>query len=300
MTDTPTIERPAEMPQDPDLDRVTEPDTTLTVVQALNRVMLDVTVVRKQREQASSGGRFMFRGIDDVMNAVGPAFRKHGVICLPRVLDVGIEHATTSKGSAMTVTRVQVEYTFYGPAGDSITCRTPGEAFDSGDKSTAKAMSVAYRTALLQALTLPTDEPDPDETVEELAPRQQQQADRQQLPASRPAQRARGQEAQQADPWRKHLTPDERKALKDLMGVTDRDRLLAAFHEAERVQAEMPDLRVRPGEDLTKDEAWLLEIEAPTPLPQVIKKIGVHLIEVGSSVRDAIAAAAKSTGGAGK
>jgi hypothetical protein len=31
-----------------------------------------------------------------------------------------------------------------------------------GDKAAPKAMSVAFRTALLQALALPTDEPDPD------------------------------------------------------------------------------------------------------------------------------------------
>jgi hypothetical protein len=37
-----------------------------------------------------------------------------------------------------------------------------GEAMDSGDKAVAKAMSVAFRIALLQALALPTDEPDPD------------------------------------------------------------------------------------------------------------------------------------------
>jgi hypothetical protein len=37
-----------------------------------------------------------------------------------------------------------------------------GEASDAGDKSTPKAMSVAYRTFLLQSLCLPTDEPDPD------------------------------------------------------------------------------------------------------------------------------------------
>ena len=34
---------------------------------------------------------------------------------------------------------------------------------DSGDKATAKAMSVAFRTALLQVFFLPTDEKDPDE-----------------------------------------------------------------------------------------------------------------------------------------
>jgi hypothetical protein len=33
---------------------------------------------------------------------------------------------------------------------------------DAGDKATAKAMSVAFRTALLQSLSLPTDDVDPD------------------------------------------------------------------------------------------------------------------------------------------
>src|SRR5690606_34079164 len=40
-----------------------------------------------------------------------------------------------------------------------------GEAMDSGDKATSKAMSVAFRTALIQALALPTDEPDPAEST---------------------------------------------------------------------------------------------------------------------------------------
>jgi hypothetical protein len=40
---------------------------------------------------------------------------------------------------------------------------------DSGDKAVPKAMSVAFRTALLQALALPTDEPDPDASTYERA-----------------------------------------------------------------------------------------------------------------------------------
>jgi hypothetical protein len=163
----------------------------------------------------------------------------------------------------------------------SLTCRTPGEAFDSGDKSTAKAMSVAYRTALLQALTLPTDEPDPDETVEELAPRQQN--------GNGPA--------QQADPWRTELTAAERRMLKTLLGVTDANRLRAAWKEAERAQMEMPELRVRPLADLTAEEAFVLEVEEPTPLKEVVGRIGTHLKEVGSSVRKAVEDGAAEMGG---
>jgi hypothetical protein len=58
--------------------------------------------------------------------------------------------------------KVKVTYTFIGANGDAIKATVVGEAMDSGDKATAKAMSVAFRTALLQALSLPTDELDPD------------------------------------------------------------------------------------------------------------------------------------------
>jgi hypothetical protein len=45
-------------------------------------------------------------------------------------------------------------------------CVDPSTA-DSGDKSATKSQSVAERVALLQALCIPTDAPDPDETVVE-------------------------------------------------------------------------------------------------------------------------------------
>jgi hypothetical protein len=111
---------------------------------------------------------FNFRGIDAVVNAVAPALIDAGVIVVPNVRTY--EHGTVEVGSKRTPmghARVVVEYTFHGPDGDSIMCSAPGEAMDSGDKATAKAMSVAYRTALLQALSLPTTETDPDATTYE-------------------------------------------------------------------------------------------------------------------------------------
>ena len=48
--------------------------------------------------------------------------------------------------------------------GSQVHAVTPGESLDTSDKGTAKAMSVAYRIALLQIFALPTQEPttDPD------------------------------------------------------------------------------------------------------------------------------------------
>jgi len=141
----------------------------LTVHQALSKVMESVQAVRKDgRNQAQ---RFNFRGIDAVMNAVGPALRKHGVIILPEEVDVHRTNGTTANGKQTAEVVVKVTYRVYGPGGDSVHGKVAAEAMDFGDKAIAKAMSVAYRTFLLQALTIPTDDPDPDgETFERGAP----------------------------------------------------------------------------------------------------------------------------------
>jgi hypothetical protein len=134
-----------------------------SVVRALAEVMRDVQGVAKRDRNESQG--FSFRGIDAVVNAVGPALRKHGVVVVPevRAYDYGSVEVGRNR-TPMGHVKVTVAYHFYGPEGDRISAVSVGEAMDSGDKATAKAMSVAFRTALLQALCLPTDEPDPDTT----------------------------------------------------------------------------------------------------------------------------------------
>lgn len=139
----------------------------LPVHAALSAVMGDVQAVRKGDRNEVQG--FNFRGIDAVVNAVGPALRAHGVIVLPRVLARHAETYQTRNGATMRNATVEVEFTFVGPDGSTLTCSALGEAADAGDKATPKAHSVAFRTALLQALCIPTDEPDPDASTHERA-----------------------------------------------------------------------------------------------------------------------------------
>lgn len=139
------------------------------IVQALASIMDSVGAVRKADRNSSQN--FNFRGIDAVVNAVSPALRHYGVVVTPELQSV--EYGTVEIGknrTAMGHVRVVVKYTFTAEDGSSLTATVPGEAMDSGDKATAKAMSVAFRTALLQALALPTDEPDPDLHSYERAP----------------------------------------------------------------------------------------------------------------------------------
>lgn len=151
-------------------DEATTPTTEpVPIAVALSRAMHDVGAVGKDGVNSQQG--FRFRGVDAVVNAVHPALTRHGVVVMPDVEAADYSTAPTNRGGTVTVVRLRVAYTFYGPAGDSLVARVVAESFDSGDKATAKAMSVAFRTALLQALTLPTDEgDDPDHVTYERAP----------------------------------------------------------------------------------------------------------------------------------
>lgn len=138
---------------------------------ALAAVMADCTHVAKR--DRNDHQRFLFRGIDAVVNAVGPILRKHSVTVRPVVQSVTYEDVKTSTGKTSTACRVVVDYVFAALDGSEVSATVAAEAWDHGDKAAPKAMSVAFRTALLQTLALPTDEPDPDSHVYERAPQHQ-------------------------------------------------------------------------------------------------------------------------------
>ena len=136
-----------------------------TVYEAFTAVMGKVQGIGKGERNQQQG--FNFRGIDSVMNAVGPALREFGVTIIPSAESIEVERYTSKAGAQMKNTTVRMRYTVFGPKGDSFAGSAYGEAADSGDKSVSKAQSVAYRTFLLQGLTVPTSEPDPDAEVHE-------------------------------------------------------------------------------------------------------------------------------------
>lgn len=159
---------------------------TPTIAQALSRAMREVRGVDKgQRNQQQN---FCFRGIDDVLNALGPALRNHGIVPAPQILHSDVQVDQNPNGKRQRWAVLTVQYTFHGPAGDSLATVVLGEAMDYGDKVVSKAMSVAYRTALIQTFALPTEEADPDSYVydingEDPAPAQQPHRQQQSAPA---------------------------------------------------------------------------------------------------------------------
>lgn len=140
----------------------------MTIQEAVAKVMAEVGAVGK--DGRNNQQNFNFRGIDATVNALSPAMRKHGVIARPLSVDsITYEGFQFKSGGRGTSCRVLVSYAFRGPEGDEIVSQVAAESMDSGDKATAKAMSVAFRTALLQTFVLPTQDADPDLDVYETA-----------------------------------------------------------------------------------------------------------------------------------
>ncbi len=146
-----------------------------SVHEAFNAVMGDVRAIEKSDRNQQQG--FRFRGIDAVMQEVGPALRAHGVHIIPTPVEMRSETYETAKGTSMRNVTVTMQYAVYGPAGDSFIGGAIGEAADSGDKAVTKAQSVAYRTFLLQSLTVPTGDADPDTQTHERVSRAEPVAD---------------------------------------------------------------------------------------------------------------------------
>lgn len=135
---------------------------------AIVSLMEAVRSVSKAQRNENQG--FQFRGIDDVLNAVGPAIRDCHITVRPRVKDIQHEVRTLRGDRTINHYVVRVDYDFQVPHGEVHTVEAAGEAMDAGDKGLAKAQSVAYRTALIQMLALPTGERDPDQDSYEMEP----------------------------------------------------------------------------------------------------------------------------------
>jgi len=125
--------------------------------------------IEKGRKNEQQGYRF--RGIDDIYNAVSPLLGEHGLCILPRVLARACTERATANGRALFYVTVEVEFDFVSSEdGSRHVVKTWGEAMDSADKATNKAMSAAYKYAVMQAFAIPTEgDNDADAKTHEVA-----------------------------------------------------------------------------------------------------------------------------------
>jgi hypothetical protein len=146
----------------------------MKVYKAINAVQAELSSVGITKDRRNmQGSGYNFRGIDDVYNAIAPLLAKHSLCILPRVLTRECVERSSKSGGALFYVTVEVEFDFVSAEdGSKHTVKTFGEAMDSGDKATNKAMSAAYKYAAFQAFSIPTEaDNDADAHTHSVAPK---------------------------------------------------------------------------------------------------------------------------------
>jgi hypothetical protein len=122
------------------------------------------------KNQKNEQQGFAYRGIDDVFNRMAHHLVDADLIIIPKVINREVQERINSRGNPLFYVTLTVEYTIYSTIdGSMVHVVTVGEAMDSGDKATNKALSAAYKYMAFQAFAIPIAE-DADKTTHTLAP----------------------------------------------------------------------------------------------------------------------------------
>ena len=127
------------------------------IFETINAVMEDVGVIGKDKKNQQQG--FMYRGIDDVMNALNPAFIKHHLFIVPEVLEQRREERQTTRGGNLIYSVCRVKYTFHAEDGSSIEAVVIGETAPKAEGKAGGKKGAAASKPQNDAQTPPQNEP---------------------------------------------------------------------------------------------------------------------------------------------
>ncbi len=112
--------------------------------------------ISKSRKNDQQG--YKFRGIDDVYNALSAHLAANKLCILPRVTERTVTERPTKSGGVSTYVVLAVSFDLVSAVDGSLhTISTMGEAMDTADKATNKAMSAAMKYACMMAFQIPTE-----------------------------------------------------------------------------------------------------------------------------------------------
>lgn len=133
-------------------------DRPMNVYECIAAVSAELATTGISKDRKNEQQHYKFRGIDDVYNALAPLISKHGLVIIPRILTREVVERQTQKGGTLFYVTVEAEFDFVSAAdGSKVTARSFGEAMDSADKATNKAMSAAYKYTAFQTFCIPTE-----------------------------------------------------------------------------------------------------------------------------------------------
>lgn len=132
-------------------------DAVPQIYALMPKVLEEVGVVGKG--ERNNQQNYNFRSIDQLYNALAPAFAKYGITMSQRILEHACEERRSANGNAAFRVVLKQETTFWAPDGSNIVTETIGECIEyGGDKGYNKAQIAATKYAILRTLPIPTDE----------------------------------------------------------------------------------------------------------------------------------------------
>ena len=143
---------------------MTQPATAGTAPLIFGRIaaiMAEVPAIAKTETNKDQG--FKFRGIEKIYNSLHDLMTRHCVFTTSEVLDIQRNEWLSKSGGKLIEFALRVRWTFWASDGSCVHSETMGQAMDSADKASNKAMTMSHKTALLQIFMIPTvDTPDAD------------------------------------------------------------------------------------------------------------------------------------------
>jgi len=133
-------------------------------IQAVRAEVIRVGVGKTRRNQQQG---YPYRGIDDFLQALAGPLDANHLLILPRMVERTQQERATARGGTLFYTTVKAEFDFISEEdGTMHTVATYGEAMDTADKATNKAMSAAWKYAAILTFNIPLEGvPDADDTT---------------------------------------------------------------------------------------------------------------------------------------
>jgi len=139
-------------------------ETKTQIYKSMAKILKEVDFIGKSRTaDMGKGGKYNFRGIDDIYNVLHKSFADNQVFIIPEVLETTLEtqdKAQDSYGNQKYQYSiiVKVRFTCFAEDGSSVSGIGVGHALDTSDKGTNKAQSSALKYFLMQTFLIPTKE----------------------------------------------------------------------------------------------------------------------------------------------
>src|SRR6478672_1696508 len=127
-----------------------------SIYAAINAVSAELAGQGIAKTHLNESDDYKYRSIDDLLDRLAPLLARHRLCVLPRVIHRDVLERSDDANRVLFHVTLKVAFTVTSvDDGSSHDVEAYGEALDASDKATAKAMSAAYKSAMVQTFCIP-------------------------------------------------------------------------------------------------------------------------------------------------